>query len=111
EGAERERIASHIQGRPMFGENVSHSALLELLEAGAKISATRLTETFDWDAYQQRFADGGQLLFAVSPAGRLYVTGPAFDARPAADWVLIGLYKPQPEDEVAGEGTPAPAGA
>lgn len=111
EGAERERIASHIQGRPMFGENVSHAALLALLEEGAKISATRLTAAFDWDAYQQRFADGGQLLFAVSPAGRLYVTGPAFDARPAADWVLIGLYKPQPEDEVAGEGQAATAGA
>ena len=111
EGAERERIASHIQGRPMFGNSVSHADLLELLEAGARISTTRLTETFGWDAYQQRFADGGQLLFAISPAGRLHVTGPVFDARPAADWVLIGLYRPQPEGAAAGEGTPAPAGA
>ena len=103
EGAERERIASHIQGRPMFGENVHHAALLALLEDGAKISATRLSAAFDWDTYQQRFADGGQLLFAVSPAGRLYVTGPAFDARPAADWVLIGLYKPQPEGAASEE--------
>lgn len=111
EGAERERIASHIQGRPMFGENVSHADLLERLEAGARISATRLTATFDWEAYQQRFADGGQLLFAVSPAGRLYVAGPAFNARPAADWVLIGLYQPQPEGEVGGEDRAAAAGA
>ncbi|MDD3652434.1 MAG: hypothetical protein PHC73_13240, partial [Immundisolibacter sp.] len=103
-------IASHIQGRPMFGETVSHADLLELLEAGAKISATRLTDTFDWDAYQQRFAGGGQLLFAISPAGRLYVTGPAFDARPAAGWVLIGLYRPQPQGAAAGEDAAAPAG-
>ena len=111
EGAERERIASHIQGRPMFGTSVSHADLLELLDTGARISATRLTDTFDWDAYQQRFADGGQLLFAISPTGRLHVTGPVCDARPAAGWLLIGLYRPQRDGAVAPKSNRSPAAA
>lgn len=101
DGADRDRIGSRVQGRIMFGADINHAALLALLDAGAKMSTTRLTETFGWDAYQERFADGGRLLFAVSPQGLLHITGPGFSVKPAADWVLIGLYGPGSESEAA----------
>jgi len=95
-GSEKQRIARHIQGQIMFGEDVDIGDLTALMEQGGEIYTTRLTASFGWDDYQAQFAGRGHLLFAISPKGVLHVTGPAFTVKPVADWVLIGLYKDQP---------------
>ncbi|TQV62653.1 MAG: sodium:proton antiporter [Halothiobacillaceae bacterium] len=92
-GSDKQRIARHIQGQVMFGEDIHIGDLRALMDQGGEIYSTRLTETFGWEAYKERHADCGHLLFAISPKGVLHVTGPAFAAKPSADWVLIGLYK------------------
>ena len=92
---DRERLVPHIQGQTMFGEDVDIETLLDLLGEGARISATRLSDTFGWEAYRQRFLEAGRehLLFAIDPRGGLQVTGPAFSVRPGPDWILIGIYR------------------
>jgi NhaP-type Na+/H+ or K+/H+ antiporter len=95
-GLDRDRIASHTQWQHMFGENVSHGDLLAMLDQGAKLVTTRLTGAFGWDDYRRQVADHGHLLFAITPKGALRVAGPDFTAKPAADWVLIGLYREAP---------------
>ena len=92
---DRERLVPHIQGQTMFGEDVDIETLLGLLDEGARISATRLSDTFGWEAYRQRFLEAGRghLLFAIDPRGGLQVTGPAFSVHPGPDWILIGIYR------------------
>ncbi len=97
--ADRNRLVSHIPGQTMFGEDLDIESLSALLSAGARISATGLSDAFGWDDYRARFLDaGGHLLFAIDPRGGLHVTGPAFSVRAGPDWTLIGIY---PEDLVA----------
>ena len=92
--SDRNRLAPNIQGQTMFDEDLDIETLLGMLSRGARISATRLSEAFGWDAYRERFLDsGGHLLFAIDPRGGLHVTGPAFSVRPAPDWTLIGIYR------------------
>ncbi len=97
-GSDKQRIARHIQGQVMFGEDIHIGDLRALMDQGGEIYSTRLTETFGWEAYKERHADCGHLLFAISPKGMLHVTGPAFAAKPSDDWVLIGLYKARPAE-------------
>ncbi|MEW6766251.1 MAG: cation:proton antiporter [Pseudomonadota bacterium] len=96
-GSEKQRIAWHIQGQTMFGEDINIGDLTAMMEQGAEFYTTRLTESFGWEAYKERHADHGRLLFAISPRGVLHVTGPSFAVRPTVDWVLIGLYSPRGE--------------
>lgn len=97
-GSDKQRIARHIQGQTMFGEDINIGDLTALMDQGGEIYTTRLTESFGWEAYKERFADCGHLLFAISPRGVLHVTGPSFAAKPSADWVLIGLYTSRPAE-------------
>lgn len=106
-GSEKQRIARHIQGQIMFGEDVNIGDLVALMEKGGEVYTTRLTESFGWEAYQKHFAGEGRLLFAISPKGILHVSGPAFSARPGPEWMLIGLYTPTGEGGAADD----PAGA
>ncbi|MEW6445228.1 MAG: cation:proton antiporter [Pseudomonadota bacterium] len=94
-GAERQRIAHPLRGQEMFDEGVHLGELLARMDQGAEIYCTRLTGTFGWEAYGARFAGRGSLLLAISPKGVLHVAGPRWAVRPAADWVLIGLYLPE----------------
>ncbi len=108
-GTEKQRITPTIQGRIMFGEDVHIGELIALMEKGAKVSTTRLTESFTWEDYQSHFAGEGRLLFAISPKGVLHVTGPGFTARPGPGWVLIGLYLKSPAEQPgADEGAARP---
>jgi NhaP-type Na+/H+ or K+/H+ antiporter len=95
-GPEKQRIARHIQGQIMFGEDVNIGDLTAMLDQGAEVYSTRLTESFGWDAYSAHHAENGYLLFAVSPRGELHVMGSGFNAKPTTDWVLIGLYTQKP---------------
>lgn len=91
--SDRNRLVPNIQGQTMFDEDLDIETLLGTLAGGARISATRLSETFGWEAYRERYLDsGGHLLFAIDPRGGLHVTGPAFSVRPAPDWTLIGIH-------------------
>jgi CPA1 family monovalent cation:H+ antiporter len=95
-GSDKQRIAHHIQGQTMFGEDINIGDLTALMDQGGEIYSTRLTESFGWDAYKERFAECGHQLFAISPSGVLHVTGSLFAANPSADWVLVGLYTSKP---------------
>lgn len=100
-GSDKQRIARHIQGQIMFGDDVNVGELIASMDQGGEVYTTRLTESFGWDEYKERFADCGRLLFAISPKGVLHVTGSGFAANPTAEWVLIGLYQSRSKEPPA----------
>jgi len=109
-GSDKQRMTGRLQGRCMFGPEISLGHLFRLIDAGAEIYNTRLTEAFGWQAYHDHYAGRGVLLFAISPKGALRVYGPEFTEKLGPGWTLVGLYTSEPEpvgEEVSGEEAPA----
>jgi len=95
-GSQSQRMTGRLQGRCMFGPDISLGHLFRLIDAGAEIYSTRLTEAFGWQQYHEHYAGRGVLLFAISPRGMLRVYGPEFTDKMGPGWTLLGLYSDEP---------------
>lgn len=89
-----QQVADPRYARLLAGKEAGLAELLALFERGAKIYATRLSEAFAFEAYQEQFSGRGNLLLAIDAKGRLQGVGPEFTSRPGPDWYLLGLYLP-----------------
>jgi CPA1 family monovalent cation:H+ antiporter len=97
---ERTKVDKHSaarkhRGRTLFGENVTYGTLAALLEKGAKIRSTPLTEKFGFsDLYKQ--AHGHLIpLFAISPRGELRIFSTDRDLEPQAGWTVLSIAEAQ----------------
>lgn len=98
-GTANQRISDTFTGRPLFGEKISSGDLMALVEQGAEINTTRLTEAFGWTNYQSIYADRGMIMFLISPRGLLFVHGSGHEPNPGEGWIVIGLYRPESSTE------------
>lgn len=96
---EGQRVANRRYARILGSKESGLAELLALLERGAKVYTTRLSEAFSFDAYQEQFAGRGQLLLAIDPKGRLQGMEPGSMLRPGPDWYLLGVYLPAEKSE------------
>ncbi|MFO7582204.1 cation:proton antiporter [Guyparkeria sp.] len=108
-GTENQRITSQFNARGLFRDGVSLGHLFRLMEAGAEIVSTRLTENFGYSEYQVHYQGRGELLFGITPNGNLRPLSEELGQRPGPGWLMIGLYEPAPESErgVSPEGGPS----
>lgn len=109
-GSAKARLTEEVLGRRLFGETVTLEQLLSWVEGGGKISTTKLTETFDWAAYQKRLGTRGVVLLTVTPSGLLKVVDDHFALKPGAGWTVVALLAPEAVtalDEVASTTPPA----
>ena len=75
--------------------------LASMIAKGAKVRSTRITEEFDFEAYNASQNDGAVNLFALNQSGRLRVFGGEPAVMPEAGWTVISLGMPredQPEN-------------
>lgn len=92
----------------MFGRDATWTKLASLLGQGARIRSTRLTEHFDFEAFNLAQSGQSVLLFALDKQGRLrvYSSNDKFNAEPG--WTLITLCTSEVEvpvpDDVDEEG-------
>jgi len=100
-GTENQRITSQFNARGLFAEGVSLGHLFRLMEAGAEIVSTRLTENFGYSEYQVHYQGRGELLFGITPNGNLRPLSEELAQRPGPGWLLIGLYEPREDAERA----------
>src|SRR5690606_14818293 len=63
----------HLQGRWLFGRELSYRALSARMQQGGTIKATRLTDEFDYAAFQREYRDQAIPLFVISESKRLSV--------------------------------------
>jgi NhaP-type Na+/H+ or K+/H+ antiporter len=109
-GSAKARLTEEVLGRRLFGETVTLEQLLSWVEGGGKISTTKLTETFDWAAYQKRLGTRGAVLLTVTPSGLLKVVDDHFALKPGAGWTVVALLASEAVtalDEVASTTPPA----
>jgi len=95
-GSAKARLTEEVLGRRLFGETVTLEQLLSWVEGGGKISTTKLTETFDWAAYQKRLGTRGVVLLTVTPSGLLKVVDDHFALKPGAGWTVVALLASDP---------------
>lgn len=110
-GSENQRITTQFNARNLFREGASLGHLFRLMEAGAELFSTRLTESFGYSEYVVHYEGRGELLFGISPDGNLRPLSEEPSQRPGPGWVLIGLYEPTSEAAPRPGGNGGDAGA
>ncbi|MDX1557234.1 MAG: NAD-binding protein, partial [Xanthomonadales bacterium] len=88
---ERRILARGLRTRPLFGDDVSWSKLASMISQGAEIRSTKLTEEFDFEAYNASQKDASVNLFALNDSGRLRVFGGEPQLMPEVGWTVVSL--------------------
>ena len=96
----------HLRGRLLFSPDASYAHLSEQFEAGAEIRKTRLTEEFDYDAFQAHYGGTAIPLFVINGRHSLGVYTTEQVASPRAGQTLISLVHPEEEQRQAEQGEP-----
>jgi NhaP-type Na+/H+ or K+/H+ antiporter len=85
------RAAIKNSGQRLFQETVTHEDLSKLLDSGAKIKTTQLTEKFSFEDYLQQHEERCIPLFAIDNRDRIHPLPSELGLTPKANWKIIGL--------------------
>lgn len=91
----------HSEGRILFNASATFEHLSNLFKQGATVKATPLTETFDYDAFRQRYGESAIPLFAIDEEKDLTVLAADEKSLIKPGHVLIALVHNQEDDESA----------
>jgi len=92
----------HLHGRFLLSAECTFEELDTHFESGASIKTTRLTDEFDFEAFQCQHGESAMPLFLVTDAGKLVVATEDKNVAPQAGQKLVALID-SPADAVAGE--------
>ena len=87
----RGALPFHLTARVLFSAELTYRALEERLGSGEVIRGTRLTEEFDWEAYQGRHQQSARPLFVVTSDGKLVAFTDSSQPAPKSGDTVIGL--------------------
>ena len=90
-----EQQVAHLQGRYLFGCDVSFQELDRRFAKGYRPKATKLSEEFTFQRFVDRYAGDYLLLFIVSPAGDIDVVTTDEEPSPGAGSMVIALVQPR----------------
>jgi len=91
--ADKKKRHQYLQGRVLFGEPFTNSELIRRHAAGHVPKATRLTESFDYTAYRDRYGDGAVSMFVQDEDRRLKVLTASEKSTPKAGQSVISLVR------------------
>lgn len=96
---EQLRVGERHRGYKLFGEDVTYNKLASMLSEGGEIRSTKLSESFDFHAYQSRYRGKAVPLFAVTPSGKLELFVAGGKLEPGTGWTLVALVPEQGTEE------------
>jgi NhaP-type Na+/H+ or K+/H+ antiporter len=85
-----DKTPAHLRARFLFSPRLTHSELAERLERGARIKATKLTEEFTFEQFQQQYGSAAIPLFLLD-GGRLTVLTTQDQASPRPGQSVLAL--------------------
>lgn len=97
EDSPRQELAQSLKANILFSRDATWSKLASLLGQGGKIRSTRLTETFDFEAYRISHSNGAVIMFALTDKGRLKIFSSREELVPEAGWTVLALSAKKPE--------------
>ena len=90
DGKRKERHR-YLHGRWLFCDEIGYGDLDRLICAGYVVKATRLSDTFDWSAFLERYGDTAVPLFVYDAKGTLHPVTAGHAAAPVAGDTAIAL--------------------
>jgi len=92
-------VSSHLRGRSLFGAGLTHSEMSRRFYAGWTFKKTRISESFDYEAFLARHQNQVVPMFLIGEGGRLQVLVADGKVKPGAGQTMISLAKPLPAQE------------
>ena len=89
--SDKHRPSVRHRGNPLFSEDVTYDMLTNMLEKGAEIRTTKITENFDYADYQGRYAGRVIPLFVIDKGYNLRVFTAFNEIMPKPGWSVIGM--------------------
>lgn len=86
-----ESVSPPLRGRLLFGPRVTHTVLLEYLQNGGTIRATRLTDVFDYQSYLVQQGGKSLPLFLDDTSGSIEFFTTDREPRPEPGDTLVNL--------------------
>ncbi|HPF39605.1 MAG TPA: sodium:proton antiporter [Phycisphaerae bacterium] len=101
----------HIHGRLLFDEAATYDAVRMREFDGYTIKATRLSEEFTYDDYQEQYRQSAMPMFVIDTRNRLHVITAKDGYQPEAGHTIIGFVKERRRTDPTTQraGRPAPA--
>lgn len=105
-----EDTPQHLTGRFLFGPKMTYNRLMQEFASGAVVKATRLTQKFDYAAFQKRYDDDKVIpLFLITERQKLIVYTTDNQPAPEPGQTLISLVHPvEASAEESGSATALP---
>lgn len=82
-------------GRALFSEKTNIKTLQAMLNDGAKIHKTLLTEQYGFQQFREHHRQGTVALFAVSPGDTIKFFAVDNEVSPKAGWTIVSLVLPE----------------
>lgn len=83
-------------GRELFGEQVNFQMLQTMLDKGASIHKTLLTDQYSYQRFKKDHQRQTVPLFAIDPKGKIEFFAVDHDIAPKAEWLVVSLVQPEP---------------
>lgn len=93
-GRDRQQVAAPYRGRYLFGGDATYARLWQLLDNGWQIHTTLLSESFSWEAYQEKHRSGFLPLFVITEEHILRVIHAGETIAPASSDHILALIAP-----------------
>lgn len=91
------RVTARSHAHILFGDAITFAKLASLTGHDAAIHHTRLTETFDYAAYQLQYGRRAIPLFALTDKEELLCFTKDGNLTPGSGWVILALICPEAE--------------
>ncbi len=107
----RRKEHKHIHGRLLFEESATYDAVRMREFDGFTIKATRLSEEFNYDDYQEQYRQSAMPMFVIDSKNRLTVVTAKDGPHPEAGHTIIGFVKERKRPDTVPVRTTKPAPA
>lgn len=81
----------------LFGEDADYTRLMNMMDEGAEIRSTNITEKFGMTEYNAKYYGRSIPLFAINTKGRLYPFVVDAELEPGPGWTIIALVNNEDE--------------
>jgi len=98
----RDERHRYLRGRRLWSQDVSHAGMASRMASSHEVKATKISEQFDYAAYQKQYGAEAIPLFVIQVGKKLEPVTADEPVVPQPDCVLIGLVRE--EEEKHGDG-------
>ena len=90
----RDTSSPHIQGRLLFGEDITYSTLAGRLNGGAQVKVTSITNEFTFSDFQSLYSTSAIVMFVITDTGQLSIATSESPLEPQPGQTVIALVDP-----------------